>query len=272
MSASHNPELVPFDLPLMYVDPHRMLTTVTAYLDDLSVLDRLRDDARGSGASLKLLYLYQQPPGGRFLAAWTIDTTDAGSAAAKTANPAEILQRLSAIPGLDIVNAMPPASGLAVFEHFQVQVVGVPMIVMAKEVIGGAFRSFAQAAGHEEVLRTGERMGRLAASAVPPLLVRLGVPLTKELVQQRVMDFQVFGWAAVRNVSLNDALQGEIELNGTFESTPWHGQADASTCDFIRGFTVGVFSTAFDRRFDSAEPECQGKGDPHCRITLQPVA
>ncbi len=272
MTASHDPEPVPFDLPLMYVDPHRTLATVTAYLDDLSVLDRLRDDTRGSGASLKLLYLYQQPPGGRFLAAWTVDTTDAGSSATTTVNPAEILQRLSAIPGLDIVNAAPPASGLAAFEHFQVQVVGVPMTVMAKEVIGGAFRSFAQAAGHEEVLRTGEQMGRLAASAVPPLLERLGLPLTKDLLQQRMMDFQVFGWASVRNVSLNDALQGEIELTGTFESTPWQGQASEPTCDFIQGFTAGVFAAAFGRRFASAEPECQGKGDPVCRIVLQPMA
>ncbi len=272
MTASQDPEPVPFDLPLMYVVPHRTLVTVTAYLDDLSVLDRLRDDTRGSGTSLKLLYLYQQSPGGRFLAAWTVDTTDAGSAATSVTNPAEILQRLSAIPGLDIVNAAPPTSGLAAFEHVQVQVVGVPMVVMAKEVIGGAFRSFAQVAGHEEVLRTGERMGRLAASAVPPLLERLGLPLTKDLLQQRIMDFQVFGWATVRNVSLNDALQGEIELSSTFESTPWDGQASASTCVFIRGFTAGVFATAFDRRFESAEPECQGKGDPVCRITLQPMA
>lgn len=272
MTAPHDPELVPVDLPLMYVDPHRMLTTVTAYLDDLSVLDRLRDDARESGTSLKLLYLYQQPPGGRFLAAWTIATTDAGSTATAAANQAEFLQRLSAIPGLDIVDAMPPASGLAVFEHHQVQVVGVPMIVMAKEVIGGTFRNFSQTAGHEEVLRTGEQMGRLAASAVPPLLEQLGLPLTKDLLQQRVMDFQVFGWATVRNVTLNDALQGEIELTGTFESVPWQGQSSAATCDFIRGFTAGVFATAFDRRFESAEPECQGKGDPFCRITVQPMA
>ncbi len=272
MTASQDPEPVPFDLPLMYVDPHRMLATVTAYLDDLSVLDRLRDETRGSGTSLKLLYLYQQPPGGRFLAAWTVDTTGARSSATTTANPAEILQRLSAIPGLDIVDAAPPTSGIAAFEHFQVQVVGVPMVIMGKEVIGGAFRSFAQAAGQEEVLRTGERMGRLAASAVPPLLERLGLPLTKDLLKQRIMDFQVFGWAAVRNVSLNDALQGEIELSGTFESAPWQGQGNASTCDFIRGFTAGVFATAFGRRFESAEPECQGKGDPVCRITLQPMA
>ena len=272
MAAPHNRALVPFNLPLMYVDPHRKLATVTAYLDDLSVLDRLRGVTQGSGTSLKLLYLYQQPSVGRFLAAWAVNTTDAGSPASAPPNPADVLQRLSAIPGLDIVDAKPPASGLAALEHHQVQVVGVPMIVMAKEVIGGAFKSFTEAAGHETVLNTGEQMGRLATSAVPPLLEQLGLPLTKELLQQRVMDFQVFGWSTVRQVSLNDALQGQIELAGTFESLPWNGQASTATCNFIRGFTAGVFTTAFNRRFTSAEPECQGKGDPVCRIKVQPAS
>lgn len=271
MAASQDRALIPFNLPLMYVDPHRTLATVTAYLDDLSVLDRLRSEARGSGGVLKLLYLYQQPPGGRFLACWTVDTTDTGSMANPT-SPSEIMQRLSAIQGLDIVDAMPPASGLAAFERHQLQVAGVPMTVMSKEVIGGAFKSFTQASSHETVLNTGEQMGRLAASAVPPLLEQLGLPLTKDLVQQRVMDFQVFGWATVRNVTLNDNFQGQVELSGTFESEPWQGQASAATCDFIRGFISGVFSTAFNRRFTTAEPECQGKGDSLCRITLQPAS
>lgn len=103
----------------MYVDPHRMLTTMTAYLDNLSVLDRVEAEAGGSGSSLKLLYLYQQPHDGRYLGAWTVDTTDAGSTAAAGTNPGDTLQRLSTIPGLEIVDSMPPASGLAVFEQHQ---------------------------------------------------------------------------------------------------------------------------------------------------------
>ena len=89
------------------------------------------------------------------------------------------------------------------------------MAVMAREILGKVFKSYSQAASRDDVYRTGLEMGRLAASAVPPLLNRLGLPLTLDLLRHRVLDFQAFGWAEVRSVRVDDALHGEVELINT---------------------------------------------------------
>jgi hypothetical protein len=94
------------------------------------------------------------------------------------------------------------------------------MVVMAKEVMGGAFKSLSQAVGHEVVYSAGIEMGKVAASAVPVLLEHLGIELTVDLLRARLMDFQVFGWAEVRGVVLDDSLHGVVDLFGTFESAP----------------------------------------------------
>jgi predicted hydrocarbon binding protein len=73
-------------------------------------------------------------------------------------------------------------------------------------------------------------------------------------------------------VSGSDSLPRTLELSHTFEASAWNGQAPAPTCDFLRGFTVGVFSFAYNRSFTSAEPACQGKGDALCRIIFEPAA
>jgi predicted hydrocarbon binding protein len=145
------------------------------------------------------------------------------------------------------------------------------MVVIVREVLGGAFKHFSQAAGHEAVYRAGVDMGSLAASAVPPLLERLKRPLTLELLRRRLLDFQVFGWAVVTRVTLEDSLHGELELDQTFESIAWQGKAPEPTCDFLRGFTTGVFSTAYVRPFKATESRCQGKGDQVCSISFAPA-
>jgi predicted hydrocarbon binding protein len=98
------------------------------------------------------------------------------------------------------------------------------------------------------------------------------MPLTLHLLRRRVVDLQVFGWAEVRKVDVAESLEGVLDLSQTFEAAPWKGTANRPTCDFIRGFTTGVFAFAYNRDFVSEETACQGKGDALCRISFRPAA
>jgi predicted hydrocarbon binding protein len=170
------------------------------------------------------------------------------------------VDKLSGVPGVQLIGNTAPGAGLAASEQYTLQVADTPMVVLAREVLGGAFRHFSEHAGHEAVLQAGLAMGRLAASAVQPLIERLGLALTPDLLRRRVLDLQVFGWAKVQQVSVSDSLQGTLELSHTFEASAWNGQVPAPTGDFLRGFMVGVFSFAHNRPFISAEPSCEGRG------------
>jgi len=265
MATTPNASLVTLELPLMYIAPKESLTYVYAQLANGAALDRLQGAAREAGGTPRVIYAYYQPERGQFLAMLAVETTTAAGSAA-------VVEKLSALPGVQLIGSMAPQAGVAASERHALQVVGTPMVVLAREVLGGAFRRFSETAGHDAVYQAGVAMGQRAASAVPPLLERLGLALTLDLLRQRLMDFQVFGWAEVRQVNIGESLQGAIELSRAFEASAWNGQAPAPTCDFLRGFTVGVFSFAYNREFGSAEPTCQGKGDALCRITFQPVS
>lgn len=265
MSTGQDGTTLALELPLMYIEAGRTLVQVYATFDELSTLDALRRGVQEAGAVTRTLYAYYQPERGNFLGQLTIDATGA-------ATPADLTRKLAAIPGVNLIQTIPPASALTAAERSTLQVAGTPMVVMAKEVIGGAFQHFYQACPPNTVYETGLQMGKLAAVAVPPLLDRLGLPLTLDLLRRRLLDFQVFGWAEVRRIDLTESLQGVLELSQTFESVPWKGRSDHATCDFIRGFASGVFSFAYNRDFTSEELVCQGKGDPLCRISFRPAA
>ena len=265
MATETTERLLPLELPLMYVAPHRSLTYLYAELDDASALDRLQRALPGGPGALRASYCYQSPDSGQVLAVLTIALAEAAG------DFTETLRQLAAVPGVHNVRRAGSGLGLAASEHHRLQVAGTPMVVMAREVLGGVFKSVAGKVDREIIYQTGVEMGRLAASGVPPLLERLERPLTLDLLRQRLLDFQVFGWAErVRMVSVQESLHGVIELDKTFEAAPWQGKASEPTCHFIRGFTVGVFSFAHDRAFSSAEDQCQGKGDEVCRISFRP--
>jgi predicted hydrocarbon binding protein len=265
MATETTERLLPLELPLMYVAPQRSLTYLYAEVDDISALDRLQRALPGGSGALRASYWYRLPDSPNLLAVLTVDLTEAAEDATET------LRQLTAVPGVHDVRRAGSGLGLAASEHHRLQVAGTPIVVMAREVLGGVFKSFAGKVETESIYQTGVEMGRLAGSAVPPLLERLGRPLTLDLLRERLLDFQVFGWAEqVRRVAVQESLHGEIELEKTFEAAPWQGKATESTCHFLRGFTVGVFSFAYHRDFASAEDQCQGKGDAICRISFQP--
>jgi predicted hydrocarbon binding protein len=267
MATETTERLLPLELPLMYVAPQRSLTYFYAELDDVSALDRLQRALPGGPGALQASYCYRLPDSPNVLAVLTIDLTEAAGDSTKA------LRQLTAVPGVHDVRSAGSGLGLAASEHHRLQVAGTPMVVMAREVLGGVFKSFADKVEKESIYQTGIEMGRLAASAVPPLLEHLGRPLTLDLLRERLLDFQVFGWAEqVRRVAVQESLHGEIELEKTFEAAPWQGKASEATCHFLRGFTVGVFSFAYNRDFASAEDQCQAKGDAICRISFQPAS
>ncbi|MGI8915057.1 MAG: hypothetical protein ACR2JY_14945, partial [Chloroflexota bacterium] len=238
-----------------------------ATLDDVSALDRLQRALPGGLGAVRASYCYQSPESKTVLALLTIDVTEAAG------DFTDALRQLAAVPGVHDLRRAGSGLGLAASEHHRLQVAGTQMVVMARAVLGGVFKSFAGKVNRDVIYQTGVEMGKLAASGVPPLLERLERPLTLDLLRQRLLDFQVFGWAEqVRRVSVQESLHGEIELDKTFEAAPWQGKAGEPTCHFLRGFTVGVFSFAHNRDFASAEEQCQGKGDAVCRISFQPAS
>lgn len=265
MATEQTGNVFALELPLMYIEPNRELMQLYIAFGELAALERLHQSLHGAGATVKTVTAAYQPDQSTYRALMTIDTTGA------TVAPVGLVETLQALPGVELIQSIPPVPALAAAERNTVQVAGVPMAVIAKEVLGGAFQHLVQAGQPGAVYEAGRKMGRQAASAVPPLLEQLGLPLTLDLLQRRITDFQVFGWAEVRHVEVTEDLAGTLELNQSFESLPWQGKADRPTCDFIRGFTVGVFSFAFDHDFVSEETSCQGKGDAMCRITFRPA-
>lgn len=62
---------------------------------------------------------------------------------------------------------------------------------------------------------------------------------------------------------------GEALLADNFEVGAWQGRATSSVCHWIRGFLSGAASSLAGHALRVSEPECQAKGDPHCRMVFQ---
>ncbi|HEX6820101.1 MAG TPA: V4R domain-containing protein [Ktedonobacterales bacterium] len=143
---------------------------------------------------------------------------------------------------------------------------------MARPFLGETHKRLLEALGDQAstvLFQSGESAGRLAASGVPALVADLGLPLSPELIRQRFHDLQVFGWATIVALRVDDQFVGEALLADDFEAMAWHGQSTTSVCHWIRGFLSGALSSLTGHALRVSEPECQGKGDQHCRMVFQ---
>ena len=160
MSTQPRVDLLPLELPIMYLTPRRSLCYLYICLDDLSLLGRLRREVLGAGGALRAIYTYYVPDPGRFLASVTLDVGDAlGGLTA-------ILQKLMAVPGLQVIGSTAPGFGMAASEGSALQVAGKPMVVMAREVVGGALKSLSRF-HHRGVLVCPEPGVRVGGAGVP---------------------------------------------------------------------------------------------------------
>ncbi len=258
---------VVLQLPIMYRDPGRSLTYVYLYVDNLEIFDRIRKGVGADGISCKLLYTYYESGRNKYFGALVLDSTSARISLAQE------MKDLDRMPGVEIIDTGETGNGLAASHKHLLQVVGTPVAIFARELIGNTYRQLVEAQGAQmEVLlfRIGESVGRHAASGVPSLANALGVKVDPQLLRQRFYDLQVFGWGEVVSLQATDDFSGEVLLNNDFEATAWHGKANSPKCNWLRGFLTGALSTLQGQQFDVTEPECQAKGDAHCRMLFRP--
>lgn len=256
------------DLPVAYVEPGQPLAEVFADLDGWAqVGDALRTLTAGD-AQPRLAYVYQPAGEKRLLAKLVLNV------AAASAGEDALAGTLSAADGLRVISVQHPAeAGLVMSERQRPQLAGTPAVIFGQPVIGGLARGIIEAqgeAGERLLAQLGHDAGRLAASALPPLLEQLGLAISNDLLARRVCDLQVIGWAEFERASIDDAYHGEVSLTGTFEAAPWGGKARSTVCHFLTGFIAGVFSVAWGRAVICHEDECQATGAATCRFSFQP--
>lgn len=255
-------------LPLIYLAPHRSLTSVYATADSLDRFDAIRRTVEQSGVTLSLLYSYWDSALKRASGAFVLDLTDARE------SPARILDTLKQVPGVNIRATAGPDTGLAAFADDRLNVAGTPVTVMAQPFLGQTYKLLIEALGDPAagtLFRAGETAGHQAAAGVPALVKSLGVQLTPELIRARFYDLQVFSWASIVALTVDDRFVGDALLADDFEASAWHGQASAPTCHWIRGFLTGAVSSLTGAAHEVTEPECQGKGDRYCRFVFRLV-
>jgi len=255
-------------LPVMYVEPGRLLSYVLVHLDGWPELGDVLQVLHSRGLQPRMSYVYQAPRSGRLVGALVLDVQAIGD------DQDAVASALANVPGLHADSVQRPESGLAVAEQEKPDLVGTPAVIFGRSIVGSVVRGIVagQGAGGESLLhRVGHDAGELAASAVPPLLQRLGVPMSLELLTRRVTDLQAMGWATIRGVRVDGQLHGEATLADTFESAAWDGKAPSPRCHFLSGFVEGVFSFAWQRPVDCREVECQATGAPACRFVFGPT-
>lgn len=258
--------LLDLQLPLMYVAPHRSLSTVYLRADALEPFDVLRRALEPLGVTVSLLYTYRDPAQQQFVGILVLDQTDASEA------PDVIRAALTGVSGAVVLGIFGPNLGLAAFERNQLNAAGTPLVAVARPFLGDTHKRLTESLGDQAatvLLQAGEGAGKLAASGVPALTTTLGVQLATPLIRQRLYDLQVFGWATVVALNVDDQFVGEALLADDFEATAWHGQASASVCHWIRGFLTGALTSLTGHALQVSEPECQGKGDRYCRMVLR---
>lgn len=253
-------------LPLMYIAPHRTLSRVYVSADTLDRFETIRQTATAQGATVSLLYTYFDAAQKRYSGVLILDQT-----AAHAATPGADTV-LATVPGVQVLAAGGPSSGLIGLEQNRLNVAGTPVVVMARPFLGETHLRLIQSLGDRAaalLFQSGEQAGHLAASGVPDLVKSLGLQLTPALIRERLSDIQVFGWGTVVALQVNDQFVGEARLSDDFEATAWQGKATTSVCHFIRGFLTGAVSSLTGHATTVSEPACQGKGDPYCRMTFQ---
>lgn len=255
------------ELPVVYVAPGQSLAEVFADLDGWGQLgDTMRALAAG-GAQPRLAYAYQLPESDRLLGKLVVDVTAAG------AGEAALSGVLSGVRGLRVISVQAPAeAGLLMSERQRPELAGTPAVIFGRPVIGALARGIIEAqgeAGERLLSRLGGDTGRLAASALPPLIEQLGMTISDDLLTRRIRDLQVMGWATFQHASIEDSSRGEVTLADTFEAAPWDRNASSPACHFLRGFIAGVFSFVWGHPVTCRELECQATGAPACRFAFQ---
>ncbi len=262
-------QLISVALPVMYVEPGKLIAYAYVYLDGWAQLGDALRAIEPRGVYPRLSYVYQAPESGRLLGLLALDVTALGSDEAAT------YQALGAIPGLRVVAVQRPEGGVAAAELQTPTLVGTPAVLFGRPIISSLTQGIVKAqggAGERLLHELGRDAGTLAASALPPLLRTLGLTLSADLLMRRLRDLQVMGWAVLRDARLSDEHHGEVTLADTFESAAWEGKASSPKCHFLSGFIGGVFSFAWQHPFECREVECQATGAPACRFAFQPAS
>jgi predicted hydrocarbon binding protein len=253
-------------LPLMYVAPHRSLSTSYVRADTLERFDAIRRALAPHGVAIALLYTYRDPADQQYIGILVLDLTDASEA------PDVVGAAVAGVGGVVVLDSQAPRPGLAAFEMSRLNAAGTPVVVVARPFLGDTHKRLIESLGDRAaslLFQAGENAGALAASGVPALVGTLGMHLSTELISQRFLDLQVFGWATIVALNVDDQFRGDALLVDDFEATAWHGQATTPVCHWIRGFLTGALSSLTGHALRVDEPECQGKGDAHCRMVFQ---
>lgn len=254
-------------LPVMYVAPHRSIAYGYAHASDMAAFETIRKTAQEDGISLSLLYTYLAPDRNDYFGAFVLDLTSA------KADGSGLAEKIGRLPGVERVLVRGHHQGLAAAEQQQLEVAGAPVAIFARDIIGDTYRRLGEAMGAEAeaiLWEVGVAAGRRAASGVSGLVRTLELSLSPQLVQERLRDLEVFGWARVIAVRVEDDLAGEALLADDFEAAAWDGAATSAKCYWLRGFIAGVLETLQNKPFEVTESECQAKRDPYCRISFGP--
>jgi predicted hydrocarbon binding protein len=253
------------ELPVAYVAPGQPLAEVFVHLEGWQQLSAMMEAASGE-AQPRLVYAYQLPGSDRLLAKLVLGTTASADEAALTG-------MLNSVTGLEVISVQPPAeAGLMMSERQRPELAGTPAVIFGRPVIGSLTRGILEkgADGDRLLFELGHDAGRLAASALPPLIEQLGMTVSSDLLARRMRDLQVMGWAVFGQGSIDGESHGEVTLTDTFEAASWGGDASSPTCHFLRGFIAGVFAFVWGRSVTCRELECQAVGAAACRFAFDP--
>lgn len=264
--TQEKPSDVHLQLPLMYVAPHRSLSSVYVSAKALDRFEAIRHAVAALGVTPALLYAYHDPAHQHYVGVLVLDQTDTHEA------PDQVIAAVSKTSGVTVLGTGERGSGLTACEHSQPTMAGTPVAVVARPFLGNTHKLLLESLGEqasEGLFQAGQDAGTLAASSVLALVATLGLELTPHLIRQRFRDLHVFGWATVVALNVDDRFVGEALLADDFEAGAWQGRATTSVCHWIRGFLSGATSSLAGHALRVSEPECQAKGDPHCRMVFQ---
>ncbi|MGI8491507.1 MAG: V4R domain-containing protein [Acidimicrobiales bacterium] len=256
------------ELPVLYVSPGQRLAEVFAEVDSWDQLCDVLQALAPHQVQTRVAYAYQPSGTDRLTAKLVLDVS------ALRAGDESLRIALSKVPGLHLSSIQAPSEpGLLMSERQRPQLAGTPAVIFGQPVIACLARAIVEDqgdAGKRLLCRAGLDAGRLAASALPPLIEQLGMTVSDDLLTRRMRDLQVMGWATLERASIEDSSRGEVTLLDTFEAAAWHGDAPSPSCHFLAGFIAGVFSFVWERQVGCDETECQATGAPACRFAFQP--
>lgn len=266
MQQARQKQPIELQLPLMYLAPGHTLAYGYVQADDISRLTDLREKIEADGIALRMLYAYTDEKQSRAFGTFVIDlsTSQCGID--------QVALKLRQMPGVRSVEIENPTCSLAAAPNSLPQVANTPFVAIGRPLIGSTHKGIIDALGDsgETILyHLGREAGHQAASGVPNLVTSLGLTMTPELIRERFNDLQVFGWATIVALRVNDEFHGDALLSDDFEATVWEGKAHSPKCHWIRGFLEGSISTLVSQVVRVGEVECQAEGDRYCKFVFE---